>query len=117
SANPEFGVSPWVAAVHLHWPIETAGKRRHRIERASADAQARRIAVWGEAWRIRHQLASVIIELDAARGRLRALRLDLAAAEHLGRLLEERVASGSASTRDLAPMRFALLQSRAELAA
>ena len=37
STNPEAGVSPWLAAIHLDWPIETAGKRR-----TASSAQARR---------------------------------------------------------------------------
>jgi outer membrane protein TolC len=117
STNPESGVSPWLAAIHLDWPIETAGKRRFRLERAHAAAAAARLAVSGEAWRVRRQLESVVIDWEAARGRLASLRLEVTTAEHLAGLLEERVAEGAASRGDLAPVHFVLLQASVELAA
>lgn len=117
SANPDAGVSPWVAAIHLDWPIETAGKRRHRIDRATAAAASAREAVQSEASRVRQQLRSVLVDLAATRERRASLEREVETLARLAELLQERVDAGAASASDLAPIRFSLLQASTELAA
>jgi outer membrane protein TolC len=123
SIAPEFNsstrsaVSPWLAAIHLDWPIETAGKRRHRIDRAEAPAAAARLAASGEAWRVRREIEAVTIDWDAAGRRLSSLRREVATAGRFARLLEERVARGAVSAAELAPIRSRLLESGVQLAA
>ena len=72
ASNAASGVSPWLASIHLDWPVETAGKRGHRIVRAEAVAAGARFDVWSEVWRLRRQLEAVVIEIGAAPRRLRA---------------------------------------------
>ncbi|MEO6029782.1 MAG: TolC family protein [Candidatus Binatia bacterium] len=123
SVTPEYGVnpmgavSPWVAAVHVDWTLETAGKRRWRIRRAEADADAARIAIVTEAWRVRRQLATTLVALGGARARAAALAEEAAATERLAALGAARVTAGAASTADLAPLRVASLQTTVEGAA
>jgi cobalt-zinc-cadmium efflux system outer membrane protein len=117
SVNPMGAVSPWVTAVHVDWVLETAGKRRWRIARATADADAARAAIVTESWRVRRQLASALITLAAARGRVAALAHELRSAERMAALAEGRLTAGAASSSDVAPLRFALLQATTEHAA
>ena len=109
-------VNPWLATIHLDWPIETAGKRGHRIERASAHADAARLGVAIEVVRIRRALEAVVIEIDAADARLGTLRDERAATDRLADLLDERLESGAVASAEVAPIRFAQLQVAAELA-
>ena len=117
SANPDAGVaSPWLAFLHLDWPIETAGKRGHRIDRASAVAASAREAIQTETVRLRQQLYAALVEVEAARARRATLEREVETLEHLTRLLEEQVEAGAASATDLAPIGFALLLATTELA-
>ena len=114
SMNPGNAVSPWLAAVQLDFPIETAGKRGHRIARAqSLEASARRGLVV-EAWRVRRALRDALVELAAARERSEGLAAQTSAERELARLLEERLQAGVASEADAAPIRLALLRSETE---
>ena len=103
ASNAAKGVNPWLAAIQLDWPVETAGKRERRIERAAAAAQSTRLGVWSEVWRIRQQLQAAVIELAGARRRLASLQLDVEETGHLLRLLEDRVARGAASASRAGP--------------
>jgi cobalt-zinc-cadmium efflux system outer membrane protein len=117
SANPGTAVSPWLMATQLDWPIETAGKRAYRIRRAEATAAAAGHALVTEAWRLRRQLATTLVALGAARERHASLAREVTAATRLVDLLEQRVAAGAASDANVAPIRLALLQATADLAA
>ena len=113
-SNPDNGVSPWLAALQLDWPIETAGKRGHRIERAAAAAQSREVidrglahppaaAVGGRRARRREAPA----RLAAARGRdARASRA----------LLEDRVDAARRRPPSWPPFGYAV-RAGADLAA
>jgi outer membrane protein TolC len=116
-ANPESGVSPWVAAVQLDWPIETAGKRARRKAAAEARASAADLAVQTAAWRVRSDVYESVVGLRAAEGRYGALaRTASLRAQRLG-LLEERRMVGAIAEAIVAPERLALAQANADLAA
>lgn len=114
SVNPMGAVSPWVSAVHVDWVIETAGKRARRIDRATADAEAARLAITGEAWRVRRRLAAALVTLAAARRQGAMIAAEKDAATRLVTLAEGRVRAGAASAADVAPLRLALLQATTE---
>ena len=117
SANPAGAISPWLAAVHFDWPIETAGKRARRLERADAAAAAARAAVVVEAWRVRRQVASALVALTAATRQRRGLVAEAAVDTRLVALLQRRLDVGEAAANDVAPLRLALLQTTIERAA
>ena len=117
STNPMGAVSPWLALASIDWPIETAGKRGHRIARADAAAAAAREAVMTVAWQVRRELASALIALAATTRQDEMLRAETATEERLVTLLEARLREGAASAADLAPVRLALLQSTSDRAA
>jgi outer membrane protein TolC len=117
SANPPAGVSPWLAAVHLDWPIETAGKRSHRIARATAAAEVAALGVASQVAALRTALAAAVVDLEAARVRANSLRAERAAAAHWVELVDDRVARGAAAAAELAPIRLASLAVEAETSA
>jgi outer membrane protein TolC len=115
SLNPGDAVSPWLATVQLDLPIETAGKRGHRIARAESLEAAARRGLVVEAWRVRRALRTALVDLAAALERRRLLAARISGEQALARLIEQRVQAGAASEADAALLRLALLYSRAEL--
>jgi outer membrane protein, heavy metal efflux system len=117
-SNTDAGVgpSPWLATVSLDWPIETAGKRGYRIERAQELASAAELALDNAAWQVRARVRAQLLDFVAARERALRLAEEVASEEQVVALLEERVRLGAASQAELAPARLAALQSSADLA-
>jgi cobalt-zinc-cadmium efflux system outer membrane protein len=117
SANAGTATSPWLATIQLDWPIETAGKRGHRIARAEAAAAATRQAVLTEAWSVRHTLYGLLLELETSRARIAVLEREAETGRRLCELLDRRIEAGAAAQTDAAPLRLAWLQSVAALEA
>ena len=116
SANPGAAVSPWIAALHLDWPIETAHKREHRAARAEALASAAERAVTVEAWRIRRELRTAVADAVSSEQRVTLLRDRNGVQQRLVDRIERRVHAGAASQADAMLERLALLGTAAELA-
>jgi outer membrane protein TolC len=116
NTDPGVGVSPWVVTSSLDWPIETAGKRGYRIERAEALASAAGLAVDEAAWQVRARVRAQLLDFVAARERAHRLTEQVVKEQEVVTLLEERVRLGAASLAELAPARLAALQSSADLA-
>lgn len=114
AVNPMGAVSPWVNTVHFDWIVETGGKRARRVDRAEADAEAARIAITAEVWRVRRQLASALVTLAAAQRQAAVAREEVAADQHLVALVEGRLRAGSASASEAAPIELALLRATTE---
>jgi cobalt-zinc-cadmium efflux system outer membrane protein len=55
--------SPWIPFVAVDLPIETAGKRGHRIVMASHLSEAARLELASAAWRVRSRLRAALVEL------------------------------------------------------
>jgi outer membrane protein TolC len=51
-----FSPSPWIAAVNLDLPLETAGKRGHRIAQARHLSDAAKLNIASTAWQVRGRL-------------------------------------------------------------
>ena len=94
STSPD---SPWIGSLGFKLPIETAGKRRHRTTRAERLADARRWALAQEAWTVRAQVRSALLQTWSARRRARALREEADARAEQVRLMEQRLVAGFAS--------------------
>ena len=60
------GVSPWVVAVSLVWPLRTAGKRNLAIEQALAADDAALLTAAAEVWSLRTDARSVVCEAEFA---------------------------------------------------
>jgi outer membrane protein, heavy metal efflux system len=111
------GISPWLAAVHLDWPIETAGKRGYRIAAAEGRASAARLDLTAQGWSVRGALRASLIDVAAANARVEELEREAAAQERLLALLEQRASAGALSQADLVPPRLDRIRTRADLAA
>ncbi len=116
SSNPGAGVSPWVAALHFDWPLETAHKRQYRIDRADALAAAAERAVVVEAWRVRRELRAALADAVSSQQRVELLRRRRAAQQQLVDRIADRVQAGAASQADAMLQRLLLLGAEAELA-
>lgn len=115
-SNARTAVSPWIAALHLDWPIETAGKRGHRVARAEELTRSARLGLDGAVWRVRGELRAALVELGALDARAAHLERELALRRDLLRLLEARLDAGSISRATLTPQRLAALQAAFDLA-
>jgi cobalt-zinc-cadmium efflux system outer membrane protein len=116
AANAESGVSPWLAIVNLDWPIETAGKRGHRIAQAHWSAESSRHRLLATAWQVRATLRSGLVDLVAARERVRLLERQLGIERALVDLLEARLAAGAISRPEVLAVRLPAARTAADLA-
>jgi outer membrane protein, heavy metal efflux system len=109
-ANSPSGMSPWVITSALDWPIETAGKRGRRIDKAEHLATSARLALDGAAWKVRADIRTRLLELVAAREH-EALAMRGQQAQHeVVLLLEQRQRAGAASITDVTVARVSELQ-------
>jgi len=116
-ANASEGVSPWLAVVQLDWPIETAGKRKHRLAAARERANAAELAVRNTVWSIRGQVYAALAAVAAADARHSRLVRTAAAQGELLALLEGRLEAGATSEAAIAPERVAQVQLAGDRAA
>jgi outer membrane protein, heavy metal efflux system len=65
--NPDIGTSPWVAGFNIDIPIETAGKRGYRIQKAKHQSEMAQINIATVAWQVRSRLRKSLLDLYAAR--------------------------------------------------
>jgi outer membrane protein, heavy metal efflux system len=115
-ANAAMGAPMWDITSALDWPIETAGKRGRRIERAQHLATSSRLSLDSAAWKVRANLRARLLDFVAARARVELLARELDAQHEVVTLLEQRVQAGAASVAIVAPERLAELQRVADLA-
>ncbi len=116
SANPPRGVSPWFPSVTLDVPIETAGKRHHRIAHAEQLSEATRLKLIMGAWDVRSGVRVALVEYAARHRRAALLREQVQLQQSVLNLFEQRLAAGAAGSAELAPIRIAALKARADLA-
>jgi cobalt-zinc-cadmium efflux system outer membrane protein len=112
TVNPAAGVSPWIPAVNLDIPIETAGKRGHRITQAQELSEAARFDLATVAWKVRNDLRTALLDHAASRRRADLLQQQVQTQERQVSLLEQRVQAGALSPGELTLPRLALEQTR-----
>ncbi len=59
--------TPWIPLGLLNIPLETSGKRGHRVEQARHLAEAARLNVASIAWQVRSRVRSSLVAFQAAR--------------------------------------------------
>lgn len=101
------GVSPWIVGAGLGFPIETAGKRRHRTAEALHRAEAADLAVASAAWQTRRTVREACLSLAEARETGRAAAESAKACEALTQLMERQHEAGETSAYDLSAARMA----------
>ena len=100
SASPQynattFSPSPWVAAFNLDIPIETAGKRGHRIAQAEHLSDAAKLNIATTAWQVRGRLRRALVDLQTASEQMGLLAVQQSAQQEIVKLLEAQRSAGA----------------------
>jgi outer membrane protein, heavy metal efflux system len=101
-------ISPWTLGLGIDVPIETAGKREVRIDRAKQLSEAARLQIGQTAWQVRSRLARSFIDFQYATLQVNALEKELAFRKSIVAMLEKRLAAGMVSSIEVINMRLAL---------
>jgi len=116
SFNSAAGVSPWLPILSFDIPIETAGKRDLRMERARALSDAARLRIAAAAWRVRSNVRGALIKLTESEGHAGKLS-ELAHLQHeLADRLDARYRAGMISSFELLNARLGLQQTELDAA-
>jgi outer membrane protein, heavy metal efflux system len=99
--------SPWIPLAALSVPIETAGKRGHRVAQARHLSEAARLGIASVAWRVRGGVRGSLIALDAAREAQALLSEQQELNAENVRLLEAQHDAGAISGFELTQARVA----------
>jgi len=86
--------SPWIAGFVGSLPIETAGKRGHRVTAAQRAAEVARWDLAVTAWKVRAQVRSTLLEYITASRNLELLQTEERLRAQQVTLLEQRLAAG-----------------------
>jgi len=114
-ANSPRGVTPWDITSALDWPIETAGKRGRRIDKAEHLATSARLALDATAWKVRADVRARLLDVVAARHRTELARRAWQVRGDVTVLLDQRQRMGAASIADATLARILELQAAAAL--
>jgi cobalt-zinc-cadmium efflux system outer membrane protein len=102
------GISPWTWGASLDIPVETAGKRGYRIDKAKYLSEAAQLGIAATTWRVRGRLRKSLLNLYAATVKEHLLNDHLMIQLETERLIEKRLSVGEVS-------RFEATQSRLNL--
>lgn len=116
TVNPAAGMTPWIATFQFDIPIETAGKRGHRIKRAQQLSQAARLRLGSAAWEVRSGVRSALLDLREAVGKMDLLARQAAAGQKVAEAYETKLKEGVSTAGEAAPFRLSLARARKELA-
>jgi cobalt-zinc-cadmium efflux system outer membrane protein len=107
--------TPWIPFVGFDVPIETAGKRGHRVAEAAHRAEAARLDLASTAWQARSRVRSALVELGGAQEEARLREEQQALHRDNVRLLRLQWEAGAISAFELAQARLAADTSRLAL--
>lgn len=115
AVNSDTGTSPWLFGFSWDIPIETAGKRKHRMEQAAQETLAAQFALGEVAWKVRGELRSNLVEYYAADLEAQYLRTETVLRSNLLSRLERHLEAGEASRIEVNVARSELITSSIEL--
>lgn len=98
---------PWVLGLRIDVPIETAGKRGHRIAQAGHLSEAARLNIATVAWQVRSRVRRSLLELQAAREAEALLQRQQETQAGIVKLLEAQLAAGAMSPFEVTQARVA----------
>jgi cobalt-zinc-cadmium efflux system outer membrane protein len=107
--------SPWLVTPTLDIPIETAGKRRHRLEQSRRLAEAARLKLLATATQIRSRVRRSFLDLYAAGENQRLLREQQSLQNDILGLEEGQYKAGAISAFELTQARLAAGNARLSL--
>lgn len=114
--NPGPG-APFTTGPALDIPIETAGKRGYRVDRATHLSESARLSIANEAWQVRAQVRDAMLALYAARERCAYLSEVADARQRIAGMVEKRRTVGENAGPDVDAARRGALQAQVDLAA
>ena len=100
------GVSPWVVAVSLVWPLRTAGKRDLAIEQALAADDAALLNAAAEVWSLRTDARSVVCAAEFAWARRALANEEASLRVDLVSRMEKQADAGIVSRYEVARARL-----------
>jgi outer membrane protein, heavy metal efflux system len=115
--NTSPGILPWLPMVALDVPIETAGKRAHRVTQAQQLSESARWSVVTSAWEVRRNLTGALLDYTVGRNRERLLERQLDLQAHIVRLEEGELTAGAVAGSDITVARVQFAKTRLDLEA
>src|SRR5205814_4499498 len=106
------GLSPWIPFFGVDVPVETAGKRGDRLERARHLSESARLNIESMAWQVRSNVRASLLDFIAHQRRATLLEDQSGVQEQIVRLLEQRLAAGAVSRPDITTARIVLNRTR-----
>ena len=103
---------PWIPALGLAIPIETAGKRGYRLAEARQRTQAAQLRIVGAAWQVRVRVRRALLDLMAARRLEEILSRQLGLQDQSVQILERQLAAGAITPFDLTRARLTVASVR-----
>jgi cobalt-zinc-cadmium efflux system outer membrane protein len=108
--------SPWVPSIILDLPIETAGKRKRRMEQSAHLSEAAKLSIATTAWEVRARVRASLLDFSAAEQRLQLSGPVVRLREDLVTRLESQFQAGAISAFELNVARLGLIRARADVA-
>jgi cobalt-zinc-cadmium efflux system outer membrane protein len=106
---------PWIPALGLLIPIETAGKRGIRIAEAKEKAQAAQLRIVDTAWKVRVRVRRALVDYVAARRLGDILSRQLTLQDQIVDIVQRQFEAGAVSPFELARARLAAANGRLAL--
>lgn len=106
------GLSPWALRPTISVPIETAGKRDHRLVLARHQTDAEWLSVLASAWKVRSRLRSALLDRLFAEQELELLETEEAVRGEIVAVLEVRLGAGDLPPQLLTDARLQLSRIR-----
>jgi outer membrane protein, heavy metal efflux system len=107
--------SPWLPLAYLDFPIETAGKRKHRRARAAQLLEAARLNIIVLAWQVRRDVRAALLDYSAAERRSRLLTSQNRVQSEVLTALEAQAKAGAVGPAEVLPYRLAAAKVQVEL--
>lgn len=98
---------PWILGLSFDLPIETAGKRGHRLAQARNLSEAARLNIATVAWQVRSRVRRSLLDLYSARELGRLLKQQQETQAATVKLLEGQLAAGAISPFEVSQARVA----------
>lgn len=112
TSNASAGISPWLLGFGLDIPIETAGKRGYRLNRASYLAQAAGFNLLTAAWQARIKVRAALLNQYTESQSIAVLKKQETILEELAALHQQRLEFGEVSENEVDASLFALMQTQ-----
>lgn len=109
------GLPAWVNTLNFDIPIETAGKRGHRLAQAARLSESARLGLAAQAWQVRSALRGSLLQSAAAQRRVALLQDQLETSRQILKLIEARLAAGAITALEVTPVRIAMLKVQTDL--